>query len=385
MRKIVLFIAALLFMTVPVMAAVSNVTITCLQGTGADLNSVTVSYQSNLNLIRAFGLDIQITSGGAHITKVVPLNANYRIYPGQITIVDGNVTNYGTCYDPCDMNPPDANVTVEMGSLYTTDSNYGPGGSKEDANAGYDMIPGLGKSTLLKFYVSGNCTYAVTKNVARGGVVMENPAEDPTVATPLCSGSVLITCTVPNVVNKTQAEAIADINAAGLVVGTITPGNGGTVPIGKVYAQNPTGGVVTCGTAVNISVAAYCMNSTSGMNANWVLHGRPKCWCYAKQCRGDINGAISGPFWVALNDRNILVTYLNAFPDPLPDPPIALPAAGACADLDHLKSGLFWVSLTDRNILVQYLNQAVVPDCGAPPDANFNFWCTPGMVSTGCP
>jgi hypothetical protein len=195
-------------------------------------------------------------------------------------------------------------------------------------------------------------------------------------------------CTVPNVVGDANAVAQGKIIAAGLVVGTISQVNGGVAPIGQVTVQAPIGGgVVTCGTPVNISLAAYCMKSTSGMNANWVLHGRPKCWCYAKQCRGDINGTIEGPFWVGNADKTLFMTYYNLFPDPAPDPPITLPAAGACADLNHAKEGLFWVGNTDKGIFVTYWNimMPVPPDCGTPPDANFNFWCTPSMVSTGCP
>jgi hypothetical protein len=291
MRKIVLFIAALLFMTVPVMAA-STVTIGCTQGTGADINAVIVSYGSNLNLIRAFGLDITVV--GANITKVVPIDPNYRIYPGQITIAaDGNVTDYGTCYDPCDLG--DANVTIEMGSLYTTDSNY-----SGDPNAGFNKKP-TQNGTLLKFYVSGGCTYAVTKNVARGGVVMENPAEDPTVATPLCSGSVVVVCTVPNVVNDTNAVAQGKITGAGFVVGTITTAYHNTIVAGNVISTTPAAGATPgCNTAVAMLVSkGPCFYAgmvdkcgrtiTAAMVTTWTNLGYPACWCYACHCRGDTN------------------------------------------------------------------------------------------------
>jgi hypothetical protein len=181
MRKIVLFIAALLFMAVPVMA-VSNVAITC---TDDDVNKVTVSYAitgADANRVRAFALDIN--TNGASITDVCSLNANYRIYPGQIVIEENEVTDYNTPYAPGDIG--DANVTIEMGSLYTMDSNYA-----SDQNAGYLMRPGLGPKTLLKFYVSGNCNYNVTENALRGGIVMENPAEVPNVTITLNDGHVM--------------------------------------------------------------------------------------------------------------------------------------------------------------------------------------------------
>ena len=241
MRKIVLFVAALLFMAVPAMA-VSNVAITCT----ADQNEVTVSYAvtGSANLIRAFGLDI--TVAGANITEVDAVDANYRIYPGQIVIEDGNVTDYNTPYAPGDLG--DANVTIEMGSLYTTDSNY-----SGDPNAGYNMQPDQ-SGTLLKFYTSGNCTYAVTKNVVRGGVVMEDPAEDPNVT--LCSGSVVIGCIVPDVVGLLKAAADADITAAGLV-----PNGTGVLScetLNEVLTQDPNDGtVVTCGSTVNYTYSLY--------------------------------------------------------------------------------------------------------------------------------
>jgi len=161
MRKVVLFFAVLL-MAAPAMA-VQDVNIIC---TDDDINCVTVSYQTNVGgvPIRAFGLDIAVDKG--NITSVVPVDANYRIYPGQITIVGGQVTGWGTPYAAGDLG--DSNVTIEMGSLYTLDPCYAG-----DPNAGYNKKPGQ-SGTLLKFYVSSDCNYTVTENPLRGGVVMED-------------------------------------------------------------------------------------------------------------------------------------------------------------------------------------------------------------------
>ncbi len=178
MKKIILFVV--LCMAVPTLAAVPNVSITC----SVDGNEVTVSYVTDANLIRAFGLDI--TLEGANIIELVVLDPNYRIYPGQIVIVDGNVIDYNTPYVPSDLG--DANVTIEMGSLYTMDPCF----AGADPNLGYGMQPGQ-SGDLLKFYVSGDCNYAITENEARGGVVMEDPDVDPNVT--LCTGSVAI-CTL---------------------------------------------------------------------------------------------------------------------------------------------------------------------------------------------
>jgi len=177
MRKITSFFT-ILFVATSAMAA-SHVTITCALGTGPDMNQVTVRYASDVNDIRAFALDIN--TGSANITQLEP-NAlsNYRIYPGQINIVDGNVTSYGTPYAPGDLG--DQLVTVEMASLYTMDANYA-----SDPNAGYNKKPAK-SGILLKFRISGGTCYKVTANVARGGIVMENPAESPIISSPLCQG-----------------------------------------------------------------------------------------------------------------------------------------------------------------------------------------------------
>jgi beta-lactam-binding protein with PASTA domain len=47
---------------------------------------------------------------------------------------------------------------------------------------------------------------------------------------------------VPNVVGEAQAIATAEIAAAGLTVGTITPESSGTVPSGYVISESPTAG-----------------------------------------------------------------------------------------------------------------------------------------------
>ena len=240
MRRTVLFLAVL-FMTVPAMA-VSNVDITCT----ADGNEVTVDYNSSENLIRAFGLDITITTTDANIIKVVPVDANYRIYPGQIVIVDGEVTDYNTPYAPGDLG--DANVTVEMGSLYTWDPCYA-----SDQNMGYGMEPNT-SGTLLKFYVDASCNYAVTENAVVGGIVMENPDEEAIVTT--CSGSVEVLCTVPYVVGDANLVAQATIAAAKLQVGNITTDCNDNIADGNVISTNPAGGVeVACGSSVDMVVS----------------------------------------------------------------------------------------------------------------------------------
>jgi hypothetical protein len=226
MRKSVLFVAALLFMAVPAMAAPSRVTITCTPSTVGDVNWVTVSYSTDHNLIRAFGLDITLTPTDGNIVDVCSFDLNYRIYPGQIEInANGEVTDYNKPYAFSDINDANNNIAIEMGSLYTTDSNYA-----SDSNAGYNMIPGT-SGTLLKFAYINATGYTVDVNVRRGGIVMEDPCETPTLDSPLCSSD----CFYKDMVDK-------------------------------------------CGRTI-----------TQAMVDRWVTLGKPDCWCYPCHCRGDIN------------------------------------------------------------------------------------------------
>jgi hypothetical protein len=232
MRKVVLLIAVLL-MAAPAMAA-STVVVTA---TDDDVNCVTISYASDMNRIRAFGLAIEVND--ANIVKVDSADPCYRIYPGQIIIEDGEITDYNLPYPEGDLG--DANLAIEMGSLYTTDSNYAG-----DPNAGYNMIPPL-SGILLKFYVDGDCTYTVTQDTLTGGIVMEDPCE------PASKSVVVDDGLIPTVL-----DCVSEVNA-------------------PFY----------------------------GFWASWTNPPKPKCWCYERNCRGDTDGKNTGPYWVAAADLNL--------------------------------------------------------------------------------
>jgi hypothetical protein len=62
---------------------------------------------------------------------------------------------------------------------------------------------------------------------------------------------------VPNVVGQTQAAATSAIQAAGLVVGTVTTAPSSTAPLGSVISESPTAGTqVNAGSAVNLVVSS---------------------------------------------------------------------------------------------------------------------------------
>ncbi len=121
------------------------------------------------------------------------------------------------------------------------------------------------------------------------------------------------------------------------------------------------------------SMPPECVAATAPFYADWVAWGKPDCWCYQKNCRGDADGINSGPFRVANPD---LVIFLSAFNKM----DAAIPAGGICADFDHKKSGPFRVANPDLTTLLTYFNKmdATVPVCPMDWDGNgvndYNFW-----------
>ncbi len=103
-----------------------------------------------------------------------------------------------------------------------------------------------------------------------------------------------------------------------------------------------------------------CLDETDPEYPDWVEWGRPECWCYSRQCRGDADGMKTGPFWVAVPDLWALQAAFNKM-----DIVLATIPNGICADFDHTKTGPFRVAVPDLNIFRQYFNklESYVPDC----------------------
>ena len=108
---------------------------------------------------------------------------------------------------------------------------------------------------------TGAITNANSATVAAGSVISQNPASGASVAPGsavalLVSLGPVVTVTVPNVVNSTQAAASASLTAAGLTTGAITNANSATVAAGSVISQNPASGAsVAPGSAVALVVS----------------------------------------------------------------------------------------------------------------------------------
>jgi hypothetical protein len=189
---------------------------------------------------------------------------------------------------------------------------------------------------------------------------------------------------VPNVVGMTDAAAVTALTNAGFVIGTdVNVACDGLTPVGSVCSSNPAAGATPgCGTTVILSIVSYPIKDTApaSLYANWVTVGKPQCWAYPRQCRGDADGKKLGTQWVSGND---LVILKGAITKAL----TAIPAGGICSDFDHKKLGTQWVSGNDLAILKAYITKAesLVPMCGdtsTTADSNYWYWCLP---SGTCP
>lgn len=208
MKKIA-FVLAVLLLAAPAWAAV---TITATQVD--DTNEVEISYSTDGNLPRAFGVDITVTDGNivactpAMVGECDADNQGYGIFPGTIVIeADGTVSDYNTPVAPSD-DPGalgglgTAGITVEMGSLYT------------DANA-----PDL-SGVLCTIVVTENCTVNIAGNAARCGegsealgVVMENP-DEVVIPTYIPGDVILVLACWAN-----PCQPYGDVNGDGLITG----------------------------------------------------------------------------------------------------------------------------------------------------------------------
>ncbi len=108
--------------------------------------------------------------------------------------------------------------------------------------------------------VIGTVTRQSDDTVPAGNII----AQDPTAGTLLTPGSAVDlvislgppTVPAPNVVGLSQAQAIADIVGAGLVVGTVNQQSDNAVPAGDVISQDPISGtMVVQGSAIDLLVS----------------------------------------------------------------------------------------------------------------------------------
>ena len=141
------------------------------------------------------------------------------------------------------------------------------------------------------------------------------------------------------------------------------------------------GTTVDVNTTCAVIVATDCFpgGNPSGPNTaeydEWVLVGKPDCWCHPRQCQGDADGRSEGKgnTWVALVDLTVLKAAWNknlaavqGNSTVVGDPPLAVD--WICADFDHASEGkgLVRAAVEDLTILKANWNLAGGPDpnCG---------------------
>ncbi|HPO71094.1 MAG TPA: hypothetical protein PKV53_12435, partial [Anaerohalosphaeraceae bacterium] len=151
----------------------------------------------------------------------------------------------------------------------------------------------------------------------------------------------------------------AGFNGAGDLI--TFPVGDGEVCIAADTLRGPDSGVVgdTALTSNIASVACVtvssgpteCVKATAPFYAAWVAWGKPNCWCYKKQCRGDVDGASQLGRPVSNND---LTKFKEAFNKT--DAQLQAVVNGICADLDHAAQLGRRVSNNDLQTFKLYFN-----------------------------
>jgi len=124
-----------------------------------------------------------------------------------------------------------------------------------------------------------------------------------------------------------------------------------------------------------------CMKTSHPDYVEWGNVGSPDCWCYPRQCKGDVDCTQEyGVYWVFLLDLNDFsdcfgIPGIPRFPD---DPCI-------CYDIDHNEEyGAYRVFLADLDIFKFTFGNMSVHCCDDDEDCDltdgdtrFNFWTCP--------
>jgi len=120
-------------------------------------------------------------------------------------------------------------------------------------------------------------------------------------------------------------------------------------------------------TGTDIAVAVTeCVKSTAPFYQVWVDFGKPDCWCFQRNCRGDADGLKQFSYWVFTNDLTILKSAFSK-------QDVDLTGNKICADFDRTKQFSYRVFTNDLTILKQYFSKQEVdaPVCDM---TNYNFW-----------
>jgi len=328
MKQRILLIVAMLLLAMPAFATV-NITVT--QGTAPDVNKLTVGYNCTAGeAVRAFALNFGFAGSFAfsEVNTVSDFNrgesnkpgGGYGIFPGQFArqIDPANPNWLAQYYTPvAPDNEIDSNGTgfgsknliAELGSLYIGPNSPGPSGTlfsiRVDQNG-----------------VAASDTLTVSANTIRGGIVLENGNTATATNLPLTQTIAFVVCPIPPASitypaadgnnGRYQISWPAAANATGYILQRSADG-------GVTWTTIYTGSATTVCDDVNAgsytyqvcSTAASCSNSafTTGSSpcavvlcfptsepnmTTWKNLGKPRCWCYQRQCLGDATGTSEG-------------------------------------------------------------------------------------------
>jgi len=395
MKKLILVLAIALIAS-PVFAEL----VVGLEAVDGDTFAVVYSGADAENLPRAFALTLTIDGTGSEFDSFVDgsyyqgestaANPKFGIYPARIDILsDGSVNNYGTpeaqTGDPGTTGTGFGTSTLilEFGSLYFGDVNA-PATSGTLCQINYTKGTGATQISM-----EDEDTY-------RGGLVLEDGTLGEvdtflTLTTP--PGPATNGTPVANVTTATGGlgtdlgwTAGAGATSYDVYFGTIDPPpflanvatttrDVGTMVQGKVYyakvvAKNADGEAAP----LAWSFGTDCMKQSGVIAAEWTAWvgggtlpwARPSCWCYQRQCRGEVNNNKQGAFWVYTQD-------LIAMKDAYGKLDAQMTGDRICSDINHSKQGSFRVYTQDLTTLKAYYGKldAQTPVCDV---AKVNFW-----------
>lgn len=377
--------------------------------TGADVN----------NLPRGFALAFEVNStadvcgigqykSGESVAGTDPCSRGFGIYPATIVIEANIVTGWGSPLadknDPlpsgADQILPSKNFVLEFGSLYAP-----PGDS---VNA-----PGVdGNLCVLSFEPNGatSLTFKMySENVYRGGVVLEdgttadvNKSLTLTFGPPLPGKATVVspgndTNNIARDANmiwtagsdanshrvffgpNSLAQMVFKVEQAGTLFDpNTTPGwllTQGMRYYWRIDEKNATG--TTTGDVWTFRVQECYKSTDPNYYSTWILTGRPSCWCFKKQCRGDGNGSSSVNKPVTAADLTNFKAGFNKHMTILRNSNVVdqYGVPGVCGDYNRTSSVGKPVTAADLTIFKAYYNKAntpgVVPDCAS---THINFW-----------
>ena len=176
----------------------------------------------------------------------------------------------------------------------------------------------------------------------------------------------MILCHIPDVAGDPCDEAIDKLEAACFTIVSITTEYNDVIPWKSAIRTDPPYCTYSeeCGDVnLVVSKGSDCYIGQPD-EAQWDLVGRPTCWCYPRQCKGDADGLPYGKanYWVSTNDLTIMLNAWQIANGPTTEP-------GSCADFDRLPYGKanYRVSTNDLTILLANWQIANGPPIGCQP------------------